>query len=800
MTLFLSPIKKLSILALMLMSIATPVQALVLNLENESIRMLIDVVSKATGKNFVIDPRVANTSNVTVVSNRELNDDELYETFLSILQVHGYAVVETGLISKIVPLNKALAETHPLTDKPEDEPSEKLITRLIPIKNVSSLSISSSLRTLTRNVKIQHHAESNSILLSGRVADIERVNVLIQRMDRSNEKHIEIVPLRYADAQDVVKTIQDLNKSSKGGLGKFVRRGDKISADTRTNSILVSGDAVTRQRIRAIVKKLDVVKKKSGNVEVVPLKYADAEKMVQIIQALNKATSVVGADAKSIVQQNDKISADSRTNSLIISGDEITRQRFRLIIRKLDIPKKQEGRTKVVYLHYAKATELVKVLQGLSKTAVIANAEGKASAVNVANASGVSSVDIQADEATNSLIITAEPAVYANLHRVIQKLDMRRAQVMIETIIAEVGNTLSATLGVQFGFNGLDGGNNSGPVGASTFSGAGGNNLGNIIASKGASLGAGALLGLGGTLGGTKFVTLLDALSADGATNILSTPTLVTMDNEEAEIIVGQNIPIITGSYTNTGGGSNPSSPFQTIQRQDVGLTLRVTPQINEGTTIRLAIEQEISSLAASNAGASDLITNKRSVTTNVMVEDNEVLVLGGLFENTFRDTQEKVPGLSKVPFIGRLFRHDRTTKEHQNLMIFIHPVILRDNLTASAYSREKYSAIRQRQKDSKILRRGTLQHRANSFPELDSIITKKPTPAEITANRQQARQQQIRQQQIRQEQLRKQQQLRSQQQARQRAAQQRSRATQPVRTPAQENDSEDYIPFIDDY
>lgn len=709
------------LLVLIFLATINSVYANTLNLQDTTIHGLIEVVSKITGKTFVVDPRV-NPAKVTVMMNKKMGDDELYDIFLSILDVHGNSVIKTGNIIKIIPKNKALAETHPLVDLPKSEPAEKLITRLIPIKNVTSLSIANSLRALARNVKIQHHVESNSVLLSGRVSDLERVNRLIQRMDRSNEKHIEVIPLKFADAESLVKTIQDLNRSSKGAVGKFVGRGDKISADRRTNSLLVSGDTATRQRIRAIV-------------------------------------------------------------------------------RRLDIPKKQEGRTKVVYLRYAKATELVTVLQGLSKTSVIANKNGKAKSAG--ESSGTSSVDIQADESTNSLIITAEPAVYKNLYTVIQKLDVRRAQVMIETIIAEVGTTLSATLGMQFGFNGLNG--KAGPIGVSSFAGAGGNNLGSIISSKGASLGTGALLGVGATFGGTQFVALLDALSSDGATNILSTPTLVTMDNEKAEIVVGQNIPLITGSFSGTGsGGSTPSNPFQTIQRQDVGLTLRVTPQINEGTTVRLAIEQEISSLAASNAGAADLITNKRSVNTNVMVEDNDVLVLGGLFENTFRDSQEKVPVLSNIPFLGRLFRHDTTTKDHQNLMIFIHPIILRDNLTASKYSRMKYSKIQRRQESSKILRRGALEHRADRFPNMDRMITKKPTSAELARERQQQQQQQREQRQRQQQHL-----------ARQRAAQQRQhqhqnqhrapapKPQQPYRAPSSQQgvDKEyDAIPFIDDY
>ncbi|MEE9304084.1 MAG: type II secretion system secretin GspD [Thiotrichaceae bacterium] len=631
-----------------------------LNLADTDIRTLIGVVSKLTGKNFIIDPRVKG-GNVSVITNRELSDEELYDTFLSVLQVHGYAVIETGNITKVVPANIAKQETHPIIENPKHEPSERLVTRLVPIKNVGSLSIVSALRPLSRNVQIQHHAESNSVVMSGRASDLERLTAIIKRMDRSNEKHITVIPLRYADAKKVVQTIQGLNKAA-AGSSKLVKSGNIVSADERTNSLLVSGDDSTRQRIQDIVKKLDV-------------------------------------------------------------------------------PRKNEGNTKVIYLRYAKATDLVNVLQGLSKTGVVANKDGKAKTAKQSSVSTGSSngVDIQADDASNSLIITAEPETLANLRRVISKLDVRRAQVMIETIVAEVSTNLSATLGVQFGFNGLGADNDkTGPIGVSSFAGAGGNSIGSLVASGGTSLAPGAFLGVGATIGGRQFVGLLDALSSDGATNILSTPTLVTMDNEEAEIIVGQNVPLITGSFSSSGGngGATANNPFQTIQRQDVGLTLRVTPQINEGTSIRLAIFQEVSSLAASNASASDLITNKRSITTNVMVEDGAVLVLGGLIEDTFRDTQEKVPVLGSLPVVGRLFRHDTTSKEKQNLMVFIHPVILRDHLTSSVYTKEKYSKIQRRQKSSKILRRGTLQHRPDVFPQLKDVVTKPSTTKPSTTRK----------------------------------------------------------------
>ncbi|HHL18565.1 MAG TPA: type II secretion system protein GspD [Thiothrix sp.] len=634
---------------LIIIGLATQAQGEQLNLRGVDINVLIETVSRITGKNFVVDPRIKGTA--TVVTGRDMSDEELYDTFLSVLQVHGFAVVETGGITKIIPNNIAKQQTHPIIENTKNQSSEKLVTRLVQIEHVSALSIVSALRPIARGIQIQHHAESNSVIMSGRVDDLKKLETIIIRMDRADEKQIEVIPLRYADAKKVVQTIKALDKTG------------------------VKGKLSTKN----------------------------------------------------------KVSADDRTNSLLVTGDKATRTRIRRIVEKIDIPKQKEGNTKVIYLRYAKATDLATVLQGISKTSQIANKDGKAKSAQNPGASsggGGNNIDIQADESSNSLIITADPEVLKNLEVVIAKLDVRRAQVMIETIVAEVSTNLSSALGIQFGFNGLAG-NSSGPVGVTNFSSAGASNIltvGAAIASGAASAAPGALLGLGGESGGMQFVTLLNALSSDAATNILSTPTLVTMDNEEASIVVGQNIPLLTGSFSSTGnGGASASNPFSTIERQDIGLTLKVTPQINEGTSIKLAIEQETSSLAASNAGAADLITNKRSITTNVMVEDGEVLVLGGLIENTFRDTQEKIPVLGDLPVVGNLFRHDKTNKERQNLMVFIHPVIMRTPETASAYTKQKYSAMQHQQKGSRVLGRGTFKHRANRLPNINKLITQDP-------------------------------------------------------------------------
>jgi general secretion pathway protein D len=348
----------------------------------------------------------------------------------------------------------------------------------------------------------------------------------------------------------------------------------------------------------------------------------------------------------------------------------------------------------VIYLRYAKATELADVLNGVGQTIV----EEKSGAGKGAAARPAASLNIQADESTNALVINAPPDVMRDLEGVIRRLDVRRAQVMVKAVIAEVSTDNAAELGVQWAY---DNSSDDGPVGLIDFN----NNIGSIASAvngiseppvlNGLSLAAGKF-----TDGVFKFGALVRALSGDADNNILSTPTLVTMDNEEAEIVVGQNVPFVTGSYSSTGDGATPTNPFQTIQRQDVGLSLKIKPQINEGDAVRMEITQEVSSLSSTAASATDLITNKRSVKTTVMVDDGKVLVLGGLIDDKLTEATQKVPVLGDIPVLGWLFRYQSTKKVKQDLMVFLHPRILRDDKQSMALANEKYSYMRARQLD----------------------------------------------------------------------------------------------------
>ncbi|HIQ15598.1 MAG TPA: type II secretion system protein GspD, partial [Leucothrix sp.] len=529
--------------------------------------------------------------------------------------------------------------------KPKKRNADELITRVIRVEHVPAAMLVPILRPLVPSTgQLQAYGPSNTIVISDRAANIDRLIKIIRRMDRADDEELEVVPLKYASAKELAQTITILQRSS-----------------------------------------------------------------------------IKGAASKN------RIAADVRTNSLLLSGDKSSRQQVRKIIRKLDTYQKTEERTKVIYLRYAKATDLAKVLTGFSKTQKTTKATKKGAA-----GTQKANIDIQADDSTNSLIITAEADIQKNLEKVIRKLDVRRAQVLVEAIIAEVSADLSKNIGVQLGTGAADNGKNIGFGILSTFSSAGAS-----FTSKGVPIPAkdGATFGFAlGSNGNINFGLLVNALAGDAATNILSTPTIIALDNEEAKIVVGKNVPFLTGQFTNTGSGGSttPSSPFQTIERKDVGLTLKIKPQINDGSSIRLNIEQEISSLSASDVSTADVVTNKRTINTSVMVEDGQVLVLGGLIEDTYTDTEQKVPLLGDLPIVGRAFRNKKTVKKKQNLMVFIHPVIMRDVLSGDEYTRQKYNKLKYAQSSSKIANRGLLKSGASVFPDnIKRDLVKKLTPAQ---------------------------------------------------------------------
>ncbi len=560
-----------------------------------------------------------------------------------------------------------------------------------------------------KRVRMAVDRNTNSIVISGEVEDRNPIIAAIKRLDvpPSQPPDTQVVKLRYADAAKLLQTLKQLQITPTAAEGASPIKQARLAIDENTNSIIIAGDRQDRLPILAAIKRLDVPRSKPLETQVIPIRYAVAAQVIQTLKQL-QITPTEGNTAQQV-----RLAADERTNSVLISGKQSDRISILAAIRKLDIPKAQSGGTRVVRLRYAQAEEIVNVLtataqsiqQQTAGTAAAADGGGAA-----ASSGGNSQLNIQADKASNSVIITAPQHLQVDLQRVISQLDQRRAQVMVEAIIAEVSTDLSNKFGFGIVANGASDGK-TGTVGYSNFGGL--NTVLGLAQQTLDSIPGGFLLGLGGS----RFGIVLEALRGDAATNILSTPTLVTLDNEEASIVVGQNVPFLTGSSTNDG----TDNPFQTIQRQDVGLTLKVTPQINRDKTITMKIEQEVSSLASSSA-ASDVITNKRSINTNVMVEDGQVLVLGGLIQDDFRDSENKVPFLSDLPIIGQVFRENTTTKTKQNLMAFIHPVILPDRLASDHYTRAKYFTLQKQQQQSQVLQRGSLTGKAAVFPSIECV------------------------------------------------------------------------------
>ncbi|MBL4761932.1 MAG: type II secretion system protein GspD [Gammaproteobacteria bacterium] len=567
---------------------------LILNLQNAEIKTLINTVSELTGKNFIIDPRVK--GKVTVVSAKPMDADGIYNVFLSILQVHGISAIEGDGIIKIVPDAGAKQHAIPFQSK-NQKSTDRLITRVIKLKNIPATQVVPILRPLIpQHGHLVAYAPSNTLIISDRASNISRILQIIKRIDINDTQDIEVIRLEYASASETTRLLNSLTSSAQKNSGTQ----KTILADDRTNSILLSGPPAERLRLRAIISHLDTPLNDNESTHVVYLRYANATKISEILNNLEKA----GKDSKTTQSY---ISADPETNSLIINADANDLSRFKSIIRQLDI---------------------------------------------------------------------------------------RRAQVLIEAIIVEVSLDNAAELGVSF--VGADSTRPGGGI-ISNFSSSSGSSLTDILVGS-ATFGSGITVGIGDLLGSSQFALLLRALQTDTSTNILSTPTIVTLDNEEAEIVVGKNVPFITGSFSNTGSGSSsPNNPFQTIERHDVGLTLRVTPHVNAGDSIHLEIENEISSISESSIASADLITNKRKIKTNVIADDGQVIVLGGLIEDTTRETISKVPFLGSIPGIGKLFSSKRSTKVKQNLMVFIRPTILKNGLS-DIYTRSKYNFMRAQQ------------------------------------------------------------------------------------------------------
>jgi general secretion pathway protein D len=648
-------IKSASVLCLSIWVGMTPVLATslaetetaVLNMENTDIKTLISTVADKTGKNFIVDPRVK--GKVTVISHKPVTRDELYQIFLSILEVHGFAAVPGDKAIKIVPDATAKQSGIPTATSSSPGRGDELVTRVVTIDYVNATQLVPILRPL---IPQQGHMaafpSSNVLIVSDRAENIARILKLIRRIDRPGSDDVEVIALQYASAAELVRILTALNKQS---AAKAEPAAPVLVADERTNSILLSGDKANRLRLRALITHLDTPNDAGGDTQVIYLKYADAKSLVPV---LTSVSSSIGSD-------------------------------------------KQKAATP---------------------------------------AAGSSPISIQADENTNALVITAPGGMMRSLQAVIRQLDIRRAQVLVEAVIAEVSATKTSELGVQWLVNGSTSGDST--AGASQFPGSGIGivDLATDPSGFAGNVANGLTLGIGDLFGNDRFAILVRAIASDDETNVLSTPSLVMLDNEEAEIVVGQNVPFVTGSQQTTGGLANP---FQTIERQDVGLTLKVKPQINEGDAIKLDITQEVSSVApTSTTGASDIITNKRSIKTSILADDGDIVVLGGLIRDDLQEGVSKVPLLGDIPVMGALFRSKNVTKVKRNLMVFLHPVIMRDAKANAAFTGRKYNYIRAQQLQARQDGVHLLPDDvAPVLPPLDEFLVLPPSFDESTATQQ---------------------------------------------------------------
>ncbi len=653
-----------------------------LNLKNTDIQSLIATVSKQTGRNFVVDPRVK--AKVTVISNEPVDADGLYEVFLSVLQVHGYSAVPAGDLIKIVPDVTAKQGPVPILGEDPDT-SDQLVTQVVTVVNVPAAQLVPILRPMVpQQGHLAAYAATNSLIITDRASNIQRLMEIIRRIDRPDNEEIEVVRLNHASATEIVRTLGSLQRNNIGGpQGPGAMQ---LVADERTNSVLISGDTAVRIRVRGLIAHLDTPIESGGNTRVVYLKFANAEDMVTILQGVSQGQAAVGATT-----------TDGGAQPTFTTPQQ---------------PAAQQGAT--------------------NNTVVRNNATNNAVTPRSAAETGESSVDIQADPNTNALIITAPPDEMQNILAVIRQLDIRRAQVLVEAVIAEITEDNTREFGINFL---LDGSDNDAPIGFTNLGGATDGALGiaGSIATTGvpSSLGAGLSLALGRFASGEiDFGFLVRAIASDADNNILSTPSIVTLDNEEAEIVVGSNVPFVTGQQLST----NNDNPFQTIERRDVGLTLKVKPQINDGNTIKMELEQEVSSVSPTAlTGASDITTSTRQLKTTVLVDDGQTLVLGGLIDDQINDVVEKVPLLGDIPFLGRLFRFSSTTKTKQNLMIFLHPVILRDAESAHDFSNSKYNSLRSRQLLYRQQKDDTISKDPQELPEIKLYFDGKSVDGPLT-------------------------------------------------------------------
>lgn len=635
-------------------------QGINLSFNNADVASVISSVARATNKSILVDPKV--TGKISLSSSQSLTPEQAIESLATALRMNGFALVDTADGYRVVTAADAKLQSSQTYTASTGLTGDQIITRVFQLNFASAPNVVTLIKPLVSpNNTINALPGNNSILVTDYASNIDRIEKIIQSVDSSASSKVEMIQLKNAQANKVASLINRAFQTS-GAQGNDPMSNPTVLAEPATNSLVIRGGNAERiKQIRVLVAKLDS-SKNVGNIYVVPLKNAEAAKLAITLRA------VIAADNSSADTGNTNI------NSLLPNqgGENSTNT------------------------------------GGLNSDNALGGAPS-ASATSALTSSSAPSTGgkIQADPNTNSLIITATEPVYKDLLKVIQQLDRRRAQVYIESMIVELTDANAAELGVQWqalnssntafagtNFNGPASSGNTNIIGASAAINAA-LNTASVVPTLGLGLNIGTITNFGSNL---AFSSLLRAVSTISGANVLSTPNLMTLDNEEARIIVGQNIPIVTGSYAQT-GSSSTVTPFQTFTRQDVGLTLRVRPQVSENGTVKLQIFQEVSSIQAVTS-ATGIILNKRNVESNVIVEDGQIIVLGGLIGDEYSDGSEKIPFLGDLPLIGGLFRYDNKSRKRTNLMVFIRPSVLRSNEANNIVSNRELNDMEEKRKN----------------------------------------------------------------------------------------------------
>ena len=626
-----------------------------INLRDADLTAFINEVADITGKNFAVDPRVR--GNVTVISNKPLNKNEVYDLFLGVLNVNGVVAIPSGNTVKIVPDSNVKSSGIPY-DARKRATGDQIVTRVIWLENTNANDLIPALRPLMPQfANLSAVPGANALIVSDRASNIYQLETIIRNLDGTDQHDIEAITLQSSQAEEMIGLLDSMTAT---GAAKDLKGARvRVIADNRTNRILIKGDTATRKRLRQLIEMLDVpAADRLGGLKVFRLKYASAKNLAEILQGLVTGQAVSGSDGKGNSTSNSNSSMLGNANNSTSSS-------------------------------------------GSSSSSISASAINLGGGSSNSNQNNITSftangVSIIADGSQNALVVKADPQLMREIESAIQQLDIRREQVLIEAAIIEVAGDDTDQLGIQWALGDLSSG-----VGLLSFSNVGAS-LASIAAgylSSGSSGAAAAIAsgsnsGNGATFGVGNFSdsrnaygALIQALKSNTKSNLLSTPSIVTMDNEEAYIVVGQNVPFQTGTVTNS------STSYNTIERKDVGVTLKVIPHIGEGGTVRLEVEQEVSAVQ-DKGDATDLVTSKRAIKTMVLAEHGQTVVLGGLISDDTIMSRQGVPGLSSIPYVGGLFRSDSKSNQKRNLLVFIHPTIVGSGEDVRRLSQQRYSQL----------------------------------------------------------------------------------------------------------